>query len=60
VGRGQHCSQEKRMLIIKLRRNEKHTGTFKKSLNVLPKWYLIPLNMNGSPKTAVPYVKPQI
>jgi len=48
------------MLIIKLRRNEKHTGTFKKSLNVLPKWYLIPLNMNGSPKTAVPYVKPQI
>jgi len=59
VGGGQHCSQEKRMLILKLRKEGKALRTFKKLLNVLPKWYPIPLNMNGSPKTVVPNVKPQ-
>jgi len=39
---------------------EKHIGTFKKPLKVQPKWYPMPLNMNGSPKTVVPNKKPQI
>jgi len=34
--------------------------TFKKPLNVLPKWYPMPLNMNGSPKAVVANVKPQL
>jgi len=28
--------------------------------NVLPKWYPLPLNINGSPKNVEPYVNEQV
>jgi len=43
-----------------LKRKAKHIRTFKKPVNVLPKWYPMPLNMNESPKPVVTYVHPQI